>query len=864
MAKTIYKKGKPYKYISDTGKVTTIKDGKDPIIKSSQKATTQTMTLTGAGGSQQKLVTTVNGKATNVKTITPVKKSSSKSSKSSGLQAKIVEVKTGKVVQQGNFEIKTNKQKSEIRNMQDLFTKGIQGRKDLNVFQKEQKLRALQGISTPEIKRIEKKNQFTLKPNEVKKTKWYNLYGKTKELNDYLETQRRKAIRGSNHGKAVLLGLSSLPTNFVESFGNILIDMAEMIKSPKDTFTALKNIKKSDIMNAGARLGRKIEVGDPSAVTDIATEIITQKYGLGIVKGSKKVKMLSPKYVKSSGEVFKIKKPFSSVRNFLDNKAPKVVKDLLSEYIKNPEIVLKKQTVKTGAKTLAEQTKIAGQRVTAVNAAADQLTSWIKKKKIIRKPIPGEAEFPAIIKKSLKNFDDGMKLSKKEFANTNKWLKKNVAPNITLLERSLYADPASGLRISRLGVKKVRKATLKDIVKGQFKLIQNRPQVLIFENAKVASFPKNLKNIEKKLKSSKKLTENETNKLIAWQVKTGSGKFKPIGSTIYKGGIELEVTLAPGEFIKRIKKVGFTYINGKKVDFVTAQVYKPAKALTEKVRKAKLGKLTDKQILALEKDLSKKLGRKIKVETPKSKRVVRTTKDLPVLRVEGKYFRVLKRIGKIRKKPKRTPTKRTPTKRVPTKRTPTKRTPTKRTPTKRTPTKRTPTKRTPTKRTPTKRTPTKRTPTKRVPTKRTPTKRTPTKRTPTKRTPKKKIKLPAGLPKSKIPRQGYIVKIKKGNRIIAQTEQVLPLNRAKSLARKTTDNTVGGSHTITKSKKTYIKDIKPVKKNKKFRPKKSRSKKVLREVEKKKYRIDTKGEKKGLTIAKKLKPKKRTKTNNKK
>ena len=381
-----------------------------------------------------------------------------------------------------------------------------------------------------------------------------------------------------------------------------------------------------------------------------------------IKTGAQFISKLSPKYVKATGEVFKIKKsPFVSIDKFLKTKLPKVYKG----FINNPEIILKKQTVKTGAKTLSEQTELAGQTVTAVNASADRLTSWLGRKKLIRKPFnltrkekqfpKGEASFPKEIKTLLNKFDNGDNLTVKEFSYINKWLQSNIAPNVTLLERSLYLDPDKGLRIKRLGIKKSRNATFKDILKGDFKLWEKaqKPQVLIFENAKIQSFPKRLKDVQKKLKQGKKLTEKETNRLIAWQVKTGSGKFKPIGSTIYQGGIELEVTLAPGEYIKRIKKVGFTYIDGKKVDFVTSEIYKPTKLDLKKIKKAQIGKLDPVELSKLEKDLSDKLGRKIKIETPKTKKLRRSrnlNSDVPILRVDGRYIRRLKLIKKLIKR----------------------------------------------------------------------------------------------------------------------------------------------------------------------------------------------------------------------
>jgi len=334
-------------------------------------------------------------------------------------------------------------------------------------------------------------------------------------------------------------------------------------------------------------------------------------------------------YLKSRVKPFSIKRPFSSAADFLKGRKPGQFKS----FTKDKGLILKSQTVANSAKSLSEQTKFAGKTVTAVNAAAEQLTSWIRRKKIIRKPIPGENVFPVKIKGLLKKFDNGKRLTNKEFANVNSFLQKKVAPNITLLERSLYASPTSGLRINRLGISAERPATLRDIVRGNFKLRGSKPQVLVFENAKIANFPKSLSDIKSKLLRDKPLTTAETNRLIRWQVKTGSGKFKPIGSTIYQGGRELEITIAPGEYIKRVKKYGSVIIDGQKVTIVKAEIFKPSRELARRIKLANEGKLSKIGLKNIEKKLSKELGRNVRIETPKT-RGVRFRDNVPVLRID--------------------------------------------------------------------------------------------------------------------------------------------------------------------------------------------------------------------------------------
>lgn len=756
--------------------------------------------------------------------------------------------------------------------------KEIDNQKGTTFLQKEAQKRREAGISSadpksqgffrkPTITEV-KETLSTVRPSDFKKGTGIlglsNTFTNIRTFNSFLENQRLKAIKGNKNAIASMIGVASLPTNFIESYSDIVIALALLIKDPVQTVVGISKLTKKDIDAAGAAFGTRIQRGEPGAATDIAAELITGRFGLGIIKGAKQAQKLRPSFVKATGETFVIKKtPFNSVKDFLtkpNNPISKVFK-------RDPEIILKKQTVKTGAKTLSQQARIAGETITAVNAAADQLTSWIKRKQIIRKPIPGESDFPANVKNILKKFDEGTKLSKKDFAFVNKWMKKNVAPNITLLERSLYADPASGLRISRLGIQKVRKATIKDILRGNFKLLGNKPQVLIFQNVKVAKFPKSLKSIETKLKAGKKLTEAETNKLIAWQVKTGSGKFKPVGSTIYKGGIELEVTLAPGEFIKRIKQVGFTFIDGKKVSFVTASVWKPPKTILASIKKAKTGKLSSKQISKLENDLSKKLGRKVKVETPTTKKgkLRRARSDVPVLRIDGRFLRVIKTITRARAKTTRPrPKTRAPLRAKPKAPRTTVKT---RAPAK---TVRAPAK---TVRTPTK---TVRGPAKTV--------RAPVKaRSPIKSVRTKSGRAPAKPPKrlrlsfnTQLPRGTNLkfdIKFRerrnrnkpfsaKNNPVVVKKIKAgLPINRAIAKLGRAIDKTTSRSAELVISGTTKQKDISIPSIIKKFKPKKLKD--TLKLVEKSKFAIDNKGEKKGLSIgkslAKKTRPKKKAK-----
>jgi len=363
--------------------------------------------------------------------------------------------------------------------------------------------------------------------------------GRLKELQNkrnltLLETTEKQKLQksvASNYKKASeMIGLSmavsvlSLGIGSAKLASQLYINPVATIKTlPKNMWIGLKE----DFARAR---------GSGTGALNVAVEYITLVgvlKGIGVLGKStiRTVSKLHPKYAKlvdgkivlrkAPAEIFKIAdkekflktrvlnpsiiRPFSSVADFLKGKKPGQFK----KFTKDPGLILKEQTVTTGSTPLSKQVLLAGKEVTAVNASANQLTSWLGRKKIIRKPFnltglekkfpKGEKSFPIKIKRILNKFDSGIKLTTKEFAEVNLWLQKNIVSNITLLERSLYLDPASGLRISRLGIKKSATATLKDILKGNFRLWEKagKPQVLIFERLRVGKIPKNSKKHRK-------------------------------------------------------------------------------------------------------------------------------------------------------------------------------------------------------------------------------------------------------------------------------------------------------------------------------------------------------------------------------
>ncbi len=269
------------------------------------------------------------------------------------------------------------------------------------------------------------------------------------------------------------------------------------------------------------------------------------------------------------------------------------------KFQKGKGIRLETGTIGKGV-SLAEQTKFAGTKGTITTAQADGLIGFFRRNKLIRKPMRGEEGLSQLAKRLLKKFDDGT-ITQKEFFKLNELVLKQTGKS--MLERSLYADPTGKVRFTRLG-KDVRDASLMDIVRGNFTLKTAKPQIIVFPEGAIAKFPASLKSIVAKLKRGVTLSVKERAKLVRWQT-TLSDKWKAIGDTLYKGGRELEVTLSPGAFIRRIKKLAVTEIDGIRVSIIEAKVIKLSSKAMKLLNKAKKTKLNIKEIAELRRLLRK-------------------------------------------------------------------------------------------------------------------------------------------------------------------------------------------------------------------------------------------------------------------
>lgn len=262
--------------------------------------------------------------------------------------------------------------------------------------------------------------------------------------------------------------------------------------------------------------------------------------------------------------------------------------------------------------TLKQQVKLAGKELNIVTAQAEKLVYAMRRSRTISKPFQNLL----LTKKGIKlfnKFSKGGKLTKLELSYLNKEIKRTSKG---LLERSLFASPGTKVRTSRLGLNQGN-AGLIDLFKGNFSLKRNKPQVIFFRNQRIQKFPKELTTIRNKLFAGKTLTKQEAIDLLNFQLKK-AGRFKPIGFV----NREAEVTLAPGEIIRRVKRLGSVRISGKKVIITEAEVSKVQSKITKDLmnRLNKGSRLTKEEIRKLNKGLEKESGFKASYSSYSGKR----------------------------------------------------------------------------------------------------------------------------------------------------------------------------------------------------------------------------------------------------
>lgn len=402
-----------------------------------------------------------------------------------------------------------------------------------------------------------------------------------------IRTQKLSGKKISPLQEAKLVGLTATQT--VVDFGvgvkQLPGSLIKLARNPKNIITGAKALP-SAVKKSGEEFGQLLRVSPNEALAKVGTEIVLLK---GTSKGFKAVGKLSsnvatrisPKFVGSAKSGTKL-----VVRTSKGKKVLEVVSKLPRE-------------------KLTKQARLGGKKVTAVSVQADSLVNLLKRRKLIRKPIPNEAKLPKGIRNRLNKFDEG-KLSPRQILDLDRDIRKLGRKG--LLERSFFADPRGRIRVSRSGIGKNTEATFMDYLTEDLSFKSPKPQILVFPDTEIAKLPKALQKIQMKLKKNIPLTKAEADKLLKFQLKT-SGKFKPLGF-ISK---ESEITLAPGEIIKRLRISGKTIINGKSVNIVEVKVVKATARTKSLLKKARAKKLNKKEFKELKRRLVKETGFKSSV-----------------------------------------------------------------------------------------------------------------------------------------------------------------------------------------------------------------------------------------------------------
>ena len=511
-----------------------------------------------------------------------------------------------------------NKEVDSFNKEVALFEKRFIGR-DLN--EKEFKLATQQSKKLDkELKDIESKEKSIKKSIPTKSLE--GIKSSQKDLRKEKQKEKKrlgvKGLLGSSKLRKINNRLNALAlAESGISFGVAVVTLPETTKNIISNPAQLKKIP-SSLLKSGKEFGKIALISPNEAVVKVGAEVFLLK---GTGKTFKVVGKLSAKNTarvtgklrKIEGGAITITKPKKgkgltiktiSIRE-TKKRGIKLKVKVTKPKPKKPG--LKLEVVKPGLKKILvpgrKQAKLIGKRVPIVTSAqAQKLVTLIRRKRVIRKPIPGEVNLSRKTKQLLKKFDN-RKINTKEFKDLNKRLLKETKGNSNILERSFFVDPKGRVRVSRLGIQK--EASLLDIVRGNFTFKTQKPQIIIFENIKVQAFPKTkiFDSIKKKIKTESKLTKKEANALLKFQTKI-SGKFKPIGAL----SREPELTLAPGEIVKRVKTLAKVEINGVIVPIVKAEVVKGSKTTRKLLSKAKKGKISAKEIRKLRSNLKKETG----------------------------------------------------------------------------------------------------------------------------------------------------------------------------------------------------------------------------------------------------------------
>lgn len=559
------------------------------------------------------------------------------------------------------------------------------------------------------VERLEKKRALRIITDKEKRgeaTKKQLRRAVSQDFRSFLKSFGAKAIETVGRDALALALLSRVPGLLKTREGRY-----ELVRTVKN----LPREVRSDLI----KFGQLAKTNPEQAVSVLVTSLLLLKGTDKIFKGVGKLSKKTLNYIKN-----------------LDPRLLKIERGIVKTRTNLPlgdRLTLRVGSIADTKESLARQLRREGKSIVAVTAQASDVLTGIRRRSIVRKPLPfDEKKLTPTTRALLKRFDKG-KLNARQTLDLNLRLRREsrrLAPaqpkGVDLLERSMYFDPNRTLRKSRLGLGNERapeEGSLFDLLSGRATLrnTSNSPVVYVIEEF-VEKLPrtKEFASIIRKIKASVRLgrspnlTRSELAKLTRWQV-TPSGRLKPIGSTTFQGGLEREVTIAPGEAIKKVKRLGVLKIGNQRIPIYAIRIIKGKSKINvlrkiQNIRKQisnlnkkrssvknirvknRIGRRINSKARQLEKIRRKSANKEIRNflnESRRARRPLSRKKFYPLRRrltnlASRARTRVPRRSLSRRTFPRRTPPRKTSPRRTPPRRTTPRRSPPRRTPSRRT------------------------------------------------------------------------------------------------------------------------------------------------------------------------------------
>jgi hypothetical protein len=449
---------------------------------------------------------------------------------------------------------------------------------------------------------------------------------RTQQLRDEITPKNQAEIFALSGAKSIVDNLKDVRDT--PQTAELIYSQVKGIRTVSDLKEFAKNIE-TGIRQEGASFGQVLKESPGEAVAVVGTNVLIFKgsskalKALSTVKDVAYTKLLDPKYLGNLktgtplNVLLKLRKGGGTIKVNVTKIAT------ISDKLKGGRIT--KATIRKGGAiinykrkgiryqriklkpvkriptvSLRKQAKLSGKAVLPVSAQQNALLSLLRRTRKIKKPI-GDIKLSKANKKLLKKLDKGKQLTNNEFMRLEKAISR--AGSKGLLERAFFADPKGRLRLSRLGVSQ-KEATFLDYLSGDIRFRKGKPQVLVFPKQLTAKAPPKIQKILNKIQKGKKLNKFDKTRLLQYQLKPAK-RFKPVGFLTP----ESEIT-ARG-LIARKKKIGSVLYKHRRVSIIQAELKKPSRKLNRLIKKSQTGRLTNKEIKRLKRLYKKETGFKL-------------------------------------------------------------------------------------------------------------------------------------------------------------------------------------------------------------------------------------------------------------